>query len=119
MKPLATTGNKKRDAGTKRKTSWETKRKTSWETKRKTSWETRGDKATREVGHTIQQSESRRGKMGDKTLRKADTLSSKGKQEDAEWERKEEKGRKDRREGGHTVQQRKARRGTMGDRHNG
>ena len=62
-----------------------------------------------EGGHTIQQRETRRKASwetrGDKTLGKADTPSSKGKQEGRLWETRPQ-------EGGHTIQQREARKKT-------
>ena len=72
--------------------------------------ETEGDKTLgkrkdpQEGGRTIQQRETRRGTMGDKTVRKADTPSPKGNNQGYNG--------KHPREG---VQQRKTRRGTMGD----
>ena len=96
--------------------------------------ETEGDKTLgkrkdpQEGGRTIQQRETRRGTMGDKTVRKADTPSPKGNNQGYNGKHPREgvqqretrrgtmgdKGRQDRRQGEHTFQQGESRRGTMG-----
>ena len=96
--------------------------------------ETEGDKTlgkrkdSQEGGRTIQQRETRRGTMGDKTVRKADTPSPKGNNQGYNGKHPREgvqqretrrgtmgdKGRQDRRQGEHTFQQGESRRGTMG-----
>ena len=96
--------------------------------------ETEGDKTLgkrkdpQEGGRTIQQRETRRGTMGDKTVRKAGTPSPKGNNQGYNGKHPREgvqqretrrgtigdKGRQDRRQGEHTFQQGESRRGTMG-----
>ena len=96
--------------------------------------ETEGDKTLgkrkdpQEGGRTIQQRETRRGTMGDKTVRKADTPSPQGTNQGYNGKHPREgvqqretrrgtmgdKGRQDRRQGEHTFQQGESRRGTMG-----
>ena len=96
--------------------------------------ETEGDKTLgkrkdpQEGGRTIQQRETRRGTMGDKTVRKAGTPSPKGNNQGYNGKHPREgvqqretrrgtigdKARQDRRQGEHTFQQGESRRGTMG-----